>query len=331
MPSSEQGKETLVRTLGTWTKVSGIVLALAAAGIGPVAAADAVFGFSGWGVGYLPTAIAIDRLTDMGYDIEVSELGGNNNQLQAAATGAVQITAIAQVMDAIDQGLDSRFFMEANSNEFLLVSKAELSTCESLDGHSVGIQSTGSFAGQLAIQWLAQTCPGTNANLTVIEGSDNRLAALLANQLDSSVVDLQDWTLLERARPGEFTVTGDFTKTMPIMRAAFAAPRAFIAEHPQLIEDWIRVHLDVYRESYENPDLLVEKGRELLTEVDPDALPAIVQAFLAAKVWPVDGGLSDQDVMDTINFFNKDGEPFTTIKSAADVADRTLLDKVLAK
>ncbi|WP_240230767.1 ABC transporter substrate-binding protein [Devosia lacusdianchii] len=316
---------------GRATDIGAMVIALMATSALPTMAADAVFGFSGWAVGYLPTAVAIDRLTEMGYEIEVAELGGNSNQLQAAATGAVQITAIAQVMDAIDQGLDSRFFMEANTNEFLLVSKAEFETCESLDGRTVGIQSTGSFVGQLAIQWLAQACPGTNTNLTVIEGSDNRLAALLANQLDSSVVDLQDWTLLQRAKPGEFTVTGDFTKMMPIMRAAFAAPQSFIAENPQLIEDWIRVHLDVYREAYDNPDLLVDKGRELLGEIDPEALPAIVEAFLAAQVWPVDGGLGKQDVMDTINFFNNDGEPFVNIKTADDVADRTMLDKVLSQ
>ncbi len=314
-----------------WARGSLIALSIAATGILPASAADAVFGFSGWSVGYLPTAIAIDRLTELGYDIEVAELGGNSNQLQAAATGAVQITAIAQVMDAIDQGLDSRFFMEANTNEFLLVSKADLTSCESLGGHSVGIQSTGSFVGQLAIQWLDQTCPDAEPNLTVIEGSDNRLAALLAGQLDSSVVDLQDWTLLQRARPSEFTVTGDFTQMMPIMRAAFAAPRSFIAENPQLIEDWIRTHLEVYRETYENPDILIEKGEQLLGEIDPAALPDIIKAFVSAQVWPADGGLSDQEVMDTINFFNNDGEPFENITVAADVADRTLLDKVLAE
>ena len=320
-----------MRTSHHWTKTMAAALGLGTALAVPAAAADAVFGFSGWAVGYLPTAVAIDRLAELGYDIEVAELGGNSNQLQAAATGAVQITAIAQVMDAIDQGLDSRFFLEANSNEFLLVSKADLPSCETLDGRTVGIQSTGSFVGQLAIQWFAQTCPDAKPNMTVIEGSDNRLAALLAGQLDSSVVDLQDWTLLQRERPDAFTVTADYTQTTPIMRAAFAAPRSFISANPKLIEDWIRVHLDVYRESYETPELLVAKGRELLGEIDQEALPSIVEAFLAAKVWPTDGGLADADVMDTINFFNNDGEPFANIKSAADVVDRALLDKVLAE
>ncbi|MBD0413900.1 ABC transporter substrate-binding protein [Oryzicola mucosus] len=293
-------------------------------------AADAVFGFSGWAVGYLPTAVAIERLKAMGYDIEVAELGGNSNQLQAAATGDVDITAIAQVMDAMDQGLDSRFFMGANTNEFILVSKADLKDCKSLDGRTVGIQSTGSFVGQLAIQWLAKECPDAKPNLTVIEGSDNRLAALLAGQLDSSVVDLQDWTLLNRQKPGEFTITADFTKVTPILRAAFAARQSFIAENPKLIEDWIRVHLDVYAETYKDPKVLLDKGKELLGEVDPEALPPIIEAFTAAKVWPVDGGISDQAVQQTIDFFNSDGQPFEKIKTPADVIDRGPLDKVLA-
>lgn len=297
---------------------------------GSAVAADAIYGFSGWSVGYLPSAIAIDRLTEMGYDIEVVELGSNSNQLQAAATGAIDIVANSQIMDAIDQGLDSRFFLELNTNEFLLVSQASLPTCESLEGHSLGIQGAGSFVGQLAIQWHARTCPEVQLNLAVIEGSDNRLAALVIGQLDSSVVDLQDWAQLQVLRPDEFVVVGDFSKELPIMRAAFAATRSFIAENEQLIEDWIDVHLDVYSEIYENPQILVDKGAELLGEVDPELLPQVVQAFVDARVWPTDGGLTDAGVEDTIAFFDGDGDPFVNIKSAADVSDRTLLDKVLA-
>ena len=150
-----------------------------------------------------------------------------------------------------------------------MVSRAEYPDCASLDGKLVGIQSVSSFVGQLAIQWFAAECPDAKPNLTVIEGSENRLAALLANQLDASPVDLQDWTMLDRAKPGAFVVSGDYTKTMPILRAAFAASRSFITENPELIRDWVKVHLDVYAEIYDNPQVLVDKGKELLGEIDP--------------------------------------------------------------
>jgi ABC-type nitrate/sulfonate/bicarbonate transport system substrate-binding protein len=307
--------------------LGAVLLALTAV---PASSAEATFGFSAWSVGYLPTAIAIDRLNEMGHQVTAVELGGNSNQLQAAATGDVDITALAQVMDAIDQGLDFRFFLAANSNEFLMVSRAEYPDCASLDGKLVGIQSVSSFVGQLAIQWFAAECPDAKPNLTVIEGSENRLAALLANQLDASPVDLQDWTMLNRERPGEFVISGDFTKTIPILRAAFAASRDFIASNPDLIRDWIRVHLEVYEEIYANPQLLVDKGRELLGEVDPEVLPAVVNAFVEARIWPVDGDLSDDSVQQTIDFFNNDGEAFVNIDSADAVVDRTALDEVLA-
>ncbi|WP_048646742.1 ABC transporter substrate-binding protein [Nitratireductor soli] len=305
------------------------ILAAGTAGAAHANETEAVFGFSGWSVGYLPTAIALDRLADMGYDIKAVELGGNSNQLQAAATGAIDISAIAQILDAMDQGLDSKFFLAGNSNEFLLVSKTGLNTCASLDGKSLGIHSVGSFVGQLALQYLAANCPDTKANVTVIEGSENRLAALIAGQLDSSVIDLQDWTLLNAKMPGKFEITSDFTSTMPIMRAAFAARPDFIATHQNLVMDWVKVHLDVYREIYENPQLLTDKGLELLGEIDPEVLPKLVAAFVEAKIWPADGGLSESSVQETIDFFNNDGEPFQKI-TAADVVDRTILDKALA-
>lgn len=292
---------------------------------------SASFGFSGWSVGYLPTAIAIDRLADQGFQIEPVELGGNPNQLQAAAQGEIDITAIAQQMDAVDQGVPLRFFLGGNSNEFVMVSRADLPTCESLAGRTVGIQSESSFVGQLAIQWQAQTCPTAEPEFTVIEGSENRLAALLQGQLDASPLDLQDWTLLEAERPGEFAITEDFTETHPILRAVFGASPDWLTDHEQLATAWIETHLDVYQEIYADPAILEQAATELLPELDPAAVPDIVAAFVEAQVWPADGGLQDADVQATIDFFNADGEAYQNISSPADIVDRSYLDAVLAQ
>jgi len=298
--------------------------------VASAATGEAVFGFSGWSVGYLPTAIAIERLNQMGYEIETVELGGNSNQLMAAATRDIDITAIAQVMDVIDQGLDSQFFQAANTNEFVMVARAGYGACASLDGRPVGISSVSSFDGQLAIQWLAATCPDAEPRLMLVEGSENRLAGLLAGQIDASPIDLQDWTLLNLERPGEFVVAEDLTKSMPILRAAFAAPRSFIADNEQLIEDWIRVHLQVYTEIYDNRQILIDAGIELLGQIDAAALPSIVDSFVEAAIWPIEGNLTDESVQATIDFFNNDGEPFERISAPADVVNRTMLDAVLA-
>ncbi|MFT4028903.1 MAG: hypothetical protein QM675_03420 [Protaetiibacter sp.] len=310
-------------------------LALAACTTEPEAPAtdggttSATLGFSGWSVAYLPTAIAIDRLAEQGFDIEPVALGGNPNQLQAFAQGEVDIAAIAQVMDLVDQGLEADFFLAGNSNEFVMVARADYPDCASLDGRVVGIQSEASFVGQLAIQWFAEECPEASPAITVVEGSENRLAALLQNQMDASPIDLQDWTLLNAERPGEFEIVENFAETLPIMRGAFSASTEWLDANPALAEAWVTTHLAVYRDIYDDPSLLIAKAEELLPEVDAELLPDIIAAFIEAEVWPVDGGLTDDDVAATIAFFNGDGEPFTTITGPSDVVDRRYLDAAL--
>nr|WP_232827677.1 ABC transporter substrate-binding protein [Jiangella endophytica] len=286
---------------------------------------SATLGFSGWSIAYLPTAIAIDRLAEQGFEVEAVALGGNPNQLQAFAQGEVDIAAIAQVMDLMDQGLPAKFFLAGNTNEFVMVSRAEFPDCESLDGKVVGIQSEASFVGQLAVQWFANECPAAAPQITVVEGSENRLAALLQGQMDASPIDLQDWTLLNAERPGEFVIVEDFTTTLPIMRGAFAATPEWLEANPELATAWVATHLEVYRDVYADPSILVDKAAELLPEVDPDLLPAVVDAFVSAESWPVDGGLGEDDVQSTIDFFDADGEAYTSVTPEGAV-DLTYLD-----
>jgi ABC-type nitrate/sulfonate/bicarbonate transport system substrate-binding protein len=291
---------------------------------------SATFGFSSWSVGYLPTAIAVERLEAMGYSIDVVELGGNSNQIQAAVQGDVDISAIAQIMNAMDEGAARRFFMGANTNEFIMVAKAEFTDCASLDGQRVAIHSESSFVGQLALQWFERDCPEADPEILIIEGSENRLAALLQDQIEASPIDLQDWVLLNNERPGEFVVTENFVDSFPVLRAAFSADPDWMAANEDLVKDWISVHLDVYEEIYADPSILVEKARELLPEIDEALLPEIVQIFIDYGVWTADGDLSPASVQESIDFFNV-GSEFATIATAADVSDRTYLDMVLAE
>lgn len=291
---------------------------------------EAVFGFSGWAVGYLPTAIAIDRLNEMGYTITAVELGSNSNQIQAAVQGDVDISALAQVMNAMDEGWAGRFFMGANTNEFIMAAKAEYTDCASLDGARVAIHSESSFVGQIALQWFQQDCPDANPEIMIIEGSENRLAALLEDQIEASPIDLQDWVLLNNERPDTYVIVENLVERFPILRAAFSADPAWMAENEELVKDWIRVHLDVYAEIYADPSILVAKAAQLLPQIDPALLPTIVQTFVEYAIWPVDGDLSAESVQQTIDFFAA-GAPFANITSADQVVDRTYLDAVLAE
>ena len=265
----------------------------------------------------------------MGYEIEAIELGGNANQLQAATAGEIDITGLFQMIDAVEEGFDTRFFMGAISNEFIMVGKAGLDSCEALDGQRVGIQSEASFVGQLALQWFEQECPEAQPEILVIEGSENRVAALLQDQLDASPVSLEDYALLESESPGDFVITENFVESFPILRAAFAAPPDWIAENEQLVKDWISVHLDVYEEIYTDSAILLEKAEELLPQVDPELLPEIAQLYLDNEIWYRDGDLTDESVQESIDFFDVTAN-YETVTGPDVIVDRTYLDEVLA-
>lgn len=295
----------------------------------PTRSGSARFGFSNWSMAYAPTAIAIDRLNEMGYDIEAIELGGNANQLQAATAGDIDITGLFQMIDAIESGFETRFFMGAISNEFIMVGKAGLDSCESLDGQRVGIQSEASFVGQLALQWFERECPDAAPEILVIEGSENRVGALLQDQLDASPVSLEDFALLENEAPGEFVITENFVESFPILRAAFAAPPEWIAENEQLVKDWIAVHLDVYEEIYADSSVLVAKAEELLPQMDAELIPEVAQLYLDSEIWYRDGDLTDESVQESIDFFDVTAN-YQQVTAPDEVIDRTYLDEVLA-
>lgn len=290
---------------------------------------SARFGFSNWSMAYTPTAIAIDRLNGMGYEIEAIELGSNANQLQAATAGEIDITGLFQMIDAIESGFETTFFMGAISNEFIMVGRAGLDSCESLDGQRVGIQSEASFVGQLALQWFDRECPEAQPEILVIEGSENRVAALLQDQLDASPISLEDFALLENERPGDFVITENFVESFPILRAAFAAPPEWIAENEELVTDWISVHLDVYEEIYADSSVLLEKAEELLPEVDPELLPEIAELYIENEIWYRDGDLTDESVQESIDFFDATAN-YENVTGPEDIVDRTYLDEVLA-
>ena len=89
----------------------------------PERSGSARIGIGGWSIAYVPTAIVIDRMNELGYDIEAIETSGTSAQMQAATQGELDITSVsaAATMTAIDAGLDSTFFLTRNLNEFVLV------------------------------------------------------------------------------------------------------------------------------------------------------------------------------------------------------------------
>jgi ABC-type nitrate/sulfonate/bicarbonate transport system substrate-binding protein len=283
-------------------------------------------------IAFVPTEITIERMNAMGYDIQVTEFPSTSTEIQAATEGAIDIASAsaAATMTAIDAGLTNKFFMARYINEFVLVSKADYPTCESLDGRNVAIHAQTDITGLLTLSWFENNCPDAEPAIQIIDGSENRLAALLQDQLDASPLDLQGWQQLEAERPGEFQIIANFVEDFPVVAGVYSAPPEFLAENEELIKDFIRTHLEVWDEIYADPQMLIDESIERLPEVDPELIPGIVETYLELGILPQDGDLQEEQVQFTIDFFSE-AAGFQNVGDFADVVDRTYLDEVLGE
>ncbi|HEX7172605.1 MAG TPA: ABC transporter substrate-binding protein [Candidatus Limnocylindria bacterium] len=283
-------------------------------------------------VAFVPTEMTIERMNAMGYDIEVTEFPSTSTEIQAATEGAIDIASAsaAATMTAIDAGLTNKFFMARYINEFVLVSKADYPTCESLDGRNVAIHAQTDITGLLTLSWFENNCPDAEPAIQIIDGSENRLAALLQDQLDASPLDLQGWQQLEAERPGEFAIIANFVEDFPVVAGVYSAPPEFLEANEELVKDFIRTHLEVWDEIYADPSILVDESIARLPEVDPELIPGIVDTYLELGILPQDGDLQEEQVQFTIDFFSE-AAGFQNVGDFADVVDRTYLDEVLGE
>ena len=297
----------------------------------PERSGSARVGIGGWSIAYVPTAIVIDRMNEMGYEIEAIETSGTSAQMQAATQGELDITSVsaAATITAIDAGLESKFFLTRNINEFVFVAKSEFESCESLDGQRVAIHAQTDITGLLTLNWFEDNCPDANPNIQIVEGSENRLAGLLQDQLDASPVDIGDAIQLERERPGEFTVLAAFVDEFPVLQGVYAANPSWMSENEQLIQDFISLHLEVLDEFYADPTSILPKAEELLPEIDPEVLGLLAEEYAEQEIFPADGDLQEEETQYTIDFFAEAGE-FQNVGGFDDIADRSFLDAVLS-
>jgi ABC-type nitrate/sulfonate/bicarbonate transport system substrate-binding protein len=135
-------------------------------------------------------------------------------------------------------------------------------------------------------------------------------------------VELADAIQIELAAPGQYHLLTNFAKDVPKLKTtAVYVNGDFAAQHPEVVKDYIKAILTVHRQIKENPDLLIEEASKWLA-IDPAVLPMIVEAYFAVNAWDVNGGLDEEAVQYSLDFFTGAGtlEPGLTVEKVADLS-----------
>jgi NitT/TauT family transport system substrate-binding protein len=203
--------------------------------------------------------------------------------------------------------------------DFQMVARKVLTSCEALDGKRVAIQSREGTTGALARNWFSTSCPNTRPNIMIIPGSENRVAGLIAGQLDAAPVDLQNTAQLLQLRPDNFGVIRSFGESVQLVGSVYYASTDWLQKNEKTIKEFVSTYVDVLKEAQRES----APFKETLYGIQPDAprpvLDKVLEGWLAQDIYIPVKGVQPEMIDFAIQFYGK-VRPYRTIKSAADVA-----------
>jgi ABC-type nitrate/sulfonate/bicarbonate transport system substrate-binding protein len=279
--------------------------------------------------GDLPSLIAHTRLRDTGYQIEPTFFSASDVAVQALSEGSVDIIhgSMISAWTAIGRGALIRTVMDHVANPYRLVVAPGISTCHELTGRRLGLPAESAVSTHLVRAYLSEECPEAKPEVLLLTESSSRAAAFLKGGVDAGALELSSLLWLQKQEPGRFTVLSDFSARWPAIKTTGVHVSAgFARQHGDMVRDYLRAQLAANRDVVADPLLLVEAANDNMGRSED--WESAAHAYVDARVWPENGGLTGADVDNTLTFF-KTYSRLDSRLTRESVADLTFLEEVM--
>ncbi|WP_053204410.1 ABC transporter substrate-binding protein [Jiangella muralis] len=263
----------------------------------------------------VPTILAAEQLEEEGYEVELVWLQSSEDPVQAVVRGDAQIGTAntSTIFGATAQGAPVKAIAAQNKPAYAMVVPVGVTSPEGLDGLKVGIHAQVSSTA-LYTNLLLKDHPEVKPNTLVVPGSANRIQALIAGELDASVVQLSDLQVLEEKAPGKFHVLLDYAAEMgDIIDSAIFTSDSFLDENPEAVQDFLDALLTQQQRIKDDPQVLVDGIVANVPDVTEEQAKGFADTYLSSNVWPEDGNFTDDSIATTLDAIKQygglDGEP----------------------
>jgi NitT/TauT family transport system substrate-binding protein len=255
----------------------------------------------------IPFWMALDTLREQGYEVETTQYARFDLQTAALVDGELDLSIAGHpnALAAVAKGAPIRAIAGRVANQYVIAAKAAIGSCADLQGKNVAYPATASVGGAMCDAYIERTCPGTQPQIIVISSSSNRLAALLAGEVDAAVLRAWDMPELERQAPGKLHVLSYFAEEFPLVDVdEYYVHTDFAAKHPGIVKDFVLALVQANR-LVQDPRILGEEIARYL----PDDATALedADAFLVHKAWDVNGGLTIESIQATLTLLTDAG------------------------
>jgi NitT/TauT family transport system substrate-binding protein len=282
----------------------------------------------------LPLLAALDDLKAQGYSPEYVALNQSAEiAAQGVSSGRFEMGSGANNTFelAIQSGAKMKMVVDREDVIWGMYARQNVQSCADLAGKKVAIHAPNSSSTAMVKYYINENCPGTEPNFLVIEGSENRYAALLAGQIDASALELQDAVKLpSEPNGGEIHQVSDFAEDIPRLQVfSQFVNDEWAKANPQMVKDFIKALLLQHRKVDNNPGYLEELWKKYSGEFG-DLNTGTPEAFKAySTVFPPDGGMDATTIEYSRDFFSTVGPKITL--SVEQIADMSYLTEVLAE
>lgn len=288
--------------------------------------------FTSPGVSSVPLLQAIDDLNAQGFEIDAPVVGESELAVQGVFQGQFQFSSGTTngVLLANQQGGNIKIITSRVANEWTVYATNDIADCKALEGKKLAIHSEGAVSTAMVKNWVDTECPGTKPDYLIVEGSQNRLAALLAGQIDASPLELADAIVLEQKGGDKYHVLTSLAETLPNLKPTTVYGNGdFMAKNPGTTEALIKAQLEVHRKIAEDPAYFKQIILKHLPDTDQGTLDTVIERYLDLGLFDPNGGLSEEDLKYTIDFFSKASDEIKPGLTVDDVAQLSYVNAVL--
>jgi NitT/TauT family transport system substrate-binding protein len=284
------------------------------------------------GVSSVPLLEAIERLNADGYTIEAPTVGSSELAVDGVCRGefAFSSGATNAVLLADQAGCDIKVVGNRVDNEWTVYAATDITECADLDGRRLAIHSEGAVSTAMVRNYIETNCPGTEPEYLIIEGSQNRLAALLADEIDASPLELADAIIVDEQAADRYALLASLAQQLPELKpTAVYANGEFISANPGSVQALLQAQVEVHRDIAEDPALFRDLILKHLPETDEATLDIVVDQYLELELLGVNGGMDEAGIEYTLNFFNDALDDLDGSLTVEDVSDLSHLEAVL--
>ncbi|MGH3504023.1 MAG: ABC transporter substrate-binding protein [Nocardioidaceae bacterium] len=267
--------------------------------------------FTSAGVSSAPFLAALDQLRSQGYTIKTPTLAESELVTAGTAKGkfAFGSGAASSVLLANSKGANLKIVVDRVSNEWTLYARKDIKKCSDLGGRRLAIHSPGAVSTAMVKNYVQTNCSGTNPNYVVIAGSSNRLAALLANRIDASPLELSDGVTLEKEAGDRYSLLSSFSQDLPKLHPTpIYVNGDFAQQNPGTVTAVVKAVLKQDRKIAGDPQYLEEIAKKYVPKaVDPKTIDAVAKKYVDLKLFDVNGGLTKSNLEYLARFFGPKG------------------------